>query len=507
MWFLLDGARKGRCSCSTFGCGCLVALYDSCSSEAAQCPDCGSSSGEIHQQCEREGTVEIAFDNEPVLVAGVAFCKSTVPRTVLAPSSLPTKLMTREGLVLLKVCSDYTWTSEDAALPCGGGDQGDHSLRSCCGTMGSNACCMALQQVQRSCYVVNIPCQSLWGRPYEGTITGFGETVFGLGPKATKYKPAWKPCAWLGKDVPSDMDLISTDGQTIIRIKAIRKIASERDPELLLANNWRSNGFDWTQADPDEAEGGGSSSSSSSGSWWRGRSSSRSSFRWLFSFWSFGCWWCRGRTRSNRDASMGRRWFGTQLRHRRLQQNFWPRWGNMTWNDGTDDTFVRDARCRWRCGHSSKFPQTCFKQSSRKWRFEISKDGWWSHTNTKDESGKDWRQHQSDCWSWTLSQWRSNVWCWLGRCSWTSGWWGRLHSTADRRWRTTRSQCRQTQRLGWTSCTGRDWHALQDGGHSACLPQPWWGQQFQDSGHNTGVWLEIRQRQLDSKVQSGGQGI
>ena len=78
------------------------------------------------------------------------------------------------------------------------------------------------------------PFQSLWGSPYKGKITGFGETVFGLDPKATKYKPAWRHGAWLGKDVPSDMDLISTDGQTIIRTKAIRKIASERDPELLL---------------------------------------------------------------------------------------------------------------------------------------------------------------------------------------------------------------------------------------------------------------------------------
>ena len=58
--------------------------------------------------------------------------------------------------------------------------------------------------------------------------------MFGLDPKATKYKPAWRRCAWLEKDVPSDMDLISTDGQTIIRTKAIRKISSERDPELLL---------------------------------------------------------------------------------------------------------------------------------------------------------------------------------------------------------------------------------------------------------------------------------
>ena len=78
------------------------------------------------------------------------------------------------------------------------------------------------------------PFQSLWGRPYKGKVTGFGQIVFGLDTKAAKYKPAWRRGAWLGKDVLSDMDLISTNGQTIIRTKAIRKIADEQDPELLL---------------------------------------------------------------------------------------------------------------------------------------------------------------------------------------------------------------------------------------------------------------------------------
>ena len=37
----------------------------------------------------------------------------------------------------------------------------------------------------------------------------------------------------MGKDV-SDMDLISADGQSIIRTKAVRKIANEWDTELLI---------------------------------------------------------------------------------------------------------------------------------------------------------------------------------------------------------------------------------------------------------------------------------
>ena len=55
------------------------------------------------------------------------------------------------------------------------------------------------------------PFQSLWGRPYKGRVVSFGQIVFGLDPKAMKYKPAWRRGAWIGKDI-SDMDLLSTDG-------------------------------------------------------------------------------------------------------------------------------------------------------------------------------------------------------------------------------------------------------------------------------------------------------
>ena len=49
------------------------------------------------------------------------------------------------------------------------------------------------------------PFQSLRGRPYHGKLASFGQTVFGLDSKATKFKPAWKKGGWLGKDT-SGMD-------------------------------------------------------------------------------------------------------------------------------------------------------------------------------------------------------------------------------------------------------------------------------------------------------------
>ena len=54
----------------------------------------------------------------------------------------------------------------------------------------------------------------------------FGQTVCGLDLKADKYRPAWIRGAWIGKG-SFDMDLIATDGQSVVRTKAIRRIGEE----------------------------------------------------------------------------------------------------------------------------------------------------------------------------------------------------------------------------------------------------------------------------------------
>ena len=115
---------------------------------------------------------------------------------------------------------NYTLYHSSADIPSG-----------CCGATAAMHAACSTNRYNVHATLKTTPFQSLWGRPYEGKIT---ETVFGLDPKATNFKPAWRRDAWFGKDVPSDMHLISTDGQTIIRTKAIRKIASKRSPELLL---------------------------------------------------------------------------------------------------------------------------------------------------------------------------------------------------------------------------------------------------------------------------------
>ena len=76
------------------------------------------------------------------------------------------------------------------------------------------------------------PFQSLNGRPYKGRI-GFGQTVYGLDPRVSKYRPAWKKGIWLDKD-DSDMDVIALDSTTIIKVKTVRK-TSQWSVNMILA--------------------------------------------------------------------------------------------------------------------------------------------------------------------------------------------------------------------------------------------------------------------------------
>ena len=170
----------------------------------------------------REGTLEIAFDNKPVLVAGVAFCKSTRAKngfgTIVTPNKVDDKgrtgvaerfVQTVRGLQKTLLCQ--VEAEIKATIPSG------HVVAQWAAMHAA-----WLYNRYNVHGTLKTPLfQSLWGRPYKGKITGFGQTVFGLDPKAKKYKPAWRRGAWLGKDV-SDMDLILTDGQTVVRTKAVK---------------------------------------------------------------------------------------------------------------------------------------------------------------------------------------------------------------------------------------------------------------------------------------------
>ena len=68
MWFLLHGSWQTGCCCS---------ICCSCPSQTVQCPDAWTGQALMKfMSGVRNGTVEVAYDNGPVLVAGVAFCKA-----------------------------------------------------------------------------------------------------------------------------------------------------------------------------------------------------------------------------------------------------------------------------------------------------------------------------------------------------------------------------------------------------------------------------------------------
>jgi hypothetical protein len=102
--------------------------------------------------------------------------------------------------------------------------------------MGCNECVMALQQKQCAFDVEGGSLSKFVGTaiPRQGCeLWADSVPPVWTQPKATKYKPAWRCGAWLGKDI-ADHDLTSTDGQFIMRTKAVRKISNQWDAELFL---------------------------------------------------------------------------------------------------------------------------------------------------------------------------------------------------------------------------------------------------------------------------------
>ena len=175
---------------------------------------------------------ELAGDNEPVLAAGMRFCQKT--RATLGLETILTWNRTYEktrtsvaerfgqtARGLQKTFIAHLESAIQATIPAG------HP--------------MVQWAAMHSAWIYNrfhvhsslrtTPYQSLFGRPYRGRIVCFGQTTFGLDPKADKYRPAWIRGAWLGKD-SSDMDLLFY-GQSVIKTKAVRRIGEEWDVTLV----------------------------------------------------------------------------------------------------------------------------------------------------------------------------------------------------------------------------------------------------------------------------------
>ena len=195
----------------------------------------------------RDGTVEIAFDNEPVLVAAVSFCKAARAKAGLGTIVSPNKwydigrtrfVQTVRGIqkTLIGQIEDHI----EAAIPDG------HPLIQWAAM--HSAWLYDRYHVHATMKVT--PYQSLYGRPYRGRLVCFGQTVYGLDPRANKFKPGWRKGAWIDKD-SSNMDLIATDGMFIMKTKAVRKVSDDWDADR---NDRWPYGLLWTSPNKSKTE-------------------------------------------------------------------------------------------------------------------------------------------------------------------------------------------------------------------------------------------------------------
>lgn len=167
--------------------------------------------------------IELAGDNEPVLAAGMRFCQKTrANRTHEKTRTSVAERFVQTLRGLQKTLISHVESAIQATIPAGHPTSQWAAMHSA----------WIYDRFQIHSSLGTTPYQSLFGRLYSGKIVCFGQTVFGLDPKADKYRPAWIRGAWWGKDA-ADMDSI-IDGQIVIKIKTVRRIGEERDATLVL---------------------------------------------------------------------------------------------------------------------------------------------------------------------------------------------------------------------------------------------------------------------------------
>ncbi len=65
------------------------------------------------------------------------------------------------------------------------------------------------------------PYQSLFGRPYRGRVANFGQDMYGISQKKSKYKAQWTRGIWVGKD-HADQDMLIIENDKILKSKVVR---------------------------------------------------------------------------------------------------------------------------------------------------------------------------------------------------------------------------------------------------------------------------------------------
>ena len=197
--------------------------------------------------------VEVAVDNEPVLVAGMECCRDIRLRlglsTTITTNKHYDKARTSVAERMVQTVRNLQKTlilqleeSIGCRLP------GGHCLR----YWGIVHAAWLYSRYHVHSFLKVTPYQAVTGRPYRGKLANFGQTVLGLDPKVGKYRPGWKRGIYLGKDAAGH-DVIGTGPEEVTRTKSLRRTSnlwSSEDALALKIGPWDTTGYTYSQAKP-----------------------------------------------------------------------------------------------------------------------------------------------------------------------------------------------------------------------------------------------------------------
>ena len=180
-------------------------------------------------------TIEVSYDNEPVLAAGVKMAQVIRSNQGLPMVLQPGKMYSKSRTSLAER-SIQTVRAQGKCLIAYIEDKmemklaEDHVLRGW--AMVHAGWLLNRYHLTSSSGITAY--MAVRGRPYKGRVCAFGEEVYALDSLQQKYQCQWRKGCWLTKD-EADHDIVAVGENEIIRSKAVRKTAEHWDAAALLA--------------------------------------------------------------------------------------------------------------------------------------------------------------------------------------------------------------------------------------------------------------------------------
>ena len=178
--------------------------------------------------------VELAFDNEPVLAAGMKAAHQIRANqgleTILQPGLMYDKSRTSLAeRTIQTVRAQGKCLIADVEGRIGAKFPKDHVMHAWAMIHGA----WLLNRYHMSSSTGVTAHMSLRGRPYKGRVCAFGEEVFALDPLQLKYNIQWRRGVWLGKD-EADHDIVAVGTRELVKSKAVRKVAEHWNGDMIL---------------------------------------------------------------------------------------------------------------------------------------------------------------------------------------------------------------------------------------------------------------------------------